>query len=86
MANFEPEPEPNFVSVAHLGDFDSSNLALVLDGNCDEFVSSLQFENPDVVLGDKHIIVPSRIKGKLVAYLEADASQYVLDTISDGIN
>ena len=30
------------------------------------------------------IIVSKRIKGKLDAYLEADASKYVLDTISEG--
>ena len=51
MAFSEPEPEPNFVGVAHLGDFDSNNLALAPGEHCDEFVSSLQSETPDIVLG-----------------------------------
>ena len=38
----------------------------------------------DVVLGDTNTKVPGRIKGKLEAYLEADASKYVLQTISEG--
>ena len=59
-------------------------LILVLGGHCDAFVSSLQSENPDFVIGDTNVIVPSCIKGKLDAYLEADASQYVFDTISEG--
>ena len=50
------------------------------------FVNALQPENldADVILGDTNTKVPGRIKGKLKAYLEADASKYVLDTIAEG--
>ena len=37
-----------------------------------------------VSLGDTNISVPGRIKGKMGAYEEAGASQYVLDTIREG--
>ena len=82
MAFTEPEPEPNFLGVSHLGVFDSN--APVLEDNCHEFVSNLQSENSDVVLGDTNVIVPGRIKGKVDAYIEADASQYVFNTVSEG--
>ena len=78
------EPEPNYVNVASLGYFD--NPGLVPAEHCDIFVNNLQSENldVDVILGDTNTKVPGRIKGKLEAYLEADASKYVLQTISEG--
>ena len=81
----EPEPEPNYVNVANLGTFDK-NPDLVPEEHCDIFVNNLQSESldVDVILGDTNTKVPGRIKGKLEAYLEADASKYVLQTISEG--
>ena len=80
----EPEPEPNYANVANIGYFD--NPGLVPEEHCDNFISNLESENldVDVVLGDTNTKVPGRIKGKLEAYLEADASKYVLQTISEG--
>ena len=80
----EPEPEPDFSSVANFGIFEKTDV--VLEETCDIFVNALQPENldADVSLGDTNTKVPGRIKGKLKAYLEADASKYVLDTISEG--
>ena len=80
----EPEPEPNYVNVASLGFF-VMNTGLDFE-HCDNFVNNLQSENldVDVILGDTNTKVPGRIKGKLEAYLEADASKYVLQTISEG--
>ena len=80
----EPEPEPDFSSVANFGIFEKPDV--VLEENCDIFVNALQPENldADVILGDTNTKVPGRIKGKLKAYLEADASKYVLDTIAEG--
>ena len=76
----EPEPEPDFSSVANLGIFEKSDV--VLEDNV--FVNALQPEtlDTDVILGDTNTKAPGRIKGKLKAYLEADASKYVLDTIA----
>ena len=78
----EPEPEPDFSSVANLGIFEKPDV--VLEDNV--FVNALQPEtlDADVILGDTNTKVPGRIKGKLKAYLEADASKYVLDTIAEG--
>ena len=85
MMALEPEPEPNFVNVASLGVFDK-HPGLVPEEHCDIFVNNLQSESPDVdvILGDTNTKVPGRIKGKLEAYLEADASKYVLETIAEG--
>ena len=76
----EPEPEPNYMNVANIGYFDNP------EGQCDNFISNLESDNldVDVVLGDTNTKVPGRIKGKLVAYVEADVSKYVLKTISAG--
>ena len=62
------------------------NPDLVPEEHCDIFISNLESDNldVDVVLGDTNTKVPGRIKGKLEAYLEADASKYVLQTISEG--
>ena len=78
------EPEPNYVNVANLGTFGKTDV--VPEEHCDIFVNNLQSENldVDVILGDTNTKVPGRIKGKLEAYLEADASKYVLQTISEG--
>ena len=37
-----------------------------------------------ISLGDTNIAVPGRILGKLGAYEEAGASDYVLDTVREG--
>ena len=79
MAFNKPEPEPNFLGVSHLEDF-SPNIPL----SENEFVSNLQSETPDVLLGDTNVKVPGRIKGKTEAYRKANASQYVLDTVTVG--
>ena len=78
------EPEPNYLNVANLGNFGSTDV--VPEEQCDFFVNNLQSENldVDVILGDTNTKVPGRIKGKLEAYLEADASKYVLQSISEG--
>ena len=80
----EPDPEPDFQKVANFGVFDNPDE--VPEAHCDIFVNALQPDNldADVVLGDTNTKVPGRIKGKLKAYLEADASKYVLDTIAEG--
>ena len=79
MAFSKPEPEPNFLGVSHLEDF---NPNVPLTDN--EFVSNLQSQDSDIVLGDTNVKVPGRIKGKTEAYRKADASQYVLDTVTVG--
>ena len=48
MAFSEPEPEPNFLGVSHLGVFNSN--VPVLDEYYNEFVSNLQSQNSDIVL------------------------------------
>jgi hypothetical protein len=78
MALSKPEPEPNFLGVSQLEfspDVQFSEL---------EFVSNLQSETPDVLLGDTNVKVPGHIKGKTEAYRKANASQYVLDTVTVG--
>ena len=68
------EPVPNYVNVANLGTFGDTDL--VPGENCDVvFVNNLQSESldVDVILGDTNTKVPGRMKGKLEAYLEADA-------------
>ena len=72
------------MNVANIGYFD--NPGMVPEGHCDNFISNLESENldVDVVLGDTNTKVPGRIKGKSEAYLEAGASEYVLQTISEG--
>ena len=77
----EPELEPDFQNVAGFGFVDGLKLE-----QCEDFVKALQSENLDaeVILGDTNTKVPGRIKGKLDAYLEANASEYVLNTIAEG--
>ena len=79
MAFSKPEPEPNFLGVSHLEDF-SPDVPLAEN----EFVSNLQSLDSDIVLGDTNVKVPGRIKGKTEAYRKANASQYVLDTVTVG--
>ena len=56
MAFSEPEPEPNFLGVSHLEAFNPN--VPVIDNDCHEFVSNLQSQNSDIVLGDINVIVP----------------------------
>ena len=77
MAFSKPEPEPNFLGVSQFTDSDIQFSEL-------EFISNLQCETPDVLLGDTNVKVPGRIKGKVEAYRKAKASQYVLDTVTVG--
>ena len=78
----EPEPEPDFTNVSGMG-FGYEGVDVE---HCEDFVKALKSENLDaeVILGDTNIKVPGRIKGKLNAYLEANASEYVLNTIAEG--
>ena len=78
MAFSKPEPEPNFLGVSHLEEFS------LVPFTENEFVSNLQSLDSDIVLGDTNVKVPGRIKGKTEAYRKANASQYVLDTVTVG--
>ena len=79
----EPDPEPDFQNVAGFG---FANKGDGVIEHLYEFEKAIQSENLDaeVILGDTNIKVPGRIKGKLDAYLEANASEYVLNTIAEG--
>ena len=80
----EPDPEPDFQNVAGFG-FVNEGDGLNIE-HLYEFEKAIQSENLDaeVILGDTNVKVPGRIKGKLNAYLEANASEYVLNTIAEG--
>ena len=80
MAFSSPEPEPDFVKISHFS-FDKNAPDIKVSEN--EFSSHLQSEAP-VILGDTNSIVPGRLLGKTKAYREANASQYVLDTVQYG--
>ena len=82
MAFSRPELEPDFLSVSNLESFDPNSP--VIEHDCHEFVSTLQSKTPDIILGDTNTIVPGRIKGRTEAYRKANASQYVLDTVTVG--
>ena len=79
----EPDPEPDFQNVAGFGFVNKGD---GVNEHLYEFEKAIQSENLDaeVVLGDTNVKVPGRIKGKLGAYLEANASEYVLNTIAEG--
>ena len=80
MAFSSPEPEPDFVKISH---FSIDKNAPDIEVSENEFSSQLQSEAP-VILGDTNSIVPGRLLGKTKAYREANASQYVLDTVQYG--
>jgi hypothetical protein len=82
MAFSKTEPEPDFLGVSHLDSFDPN--APVIENDFHEFVSNLQSQTSDIILGDTNTKVPGRIKGQTEAYRKADASQYVLDTVTVG--
>ena len=54
------------MGVSHLEAFNPN--VPVIDNDCHEFVSNLQSQDSDIVLGDTNVKVPGRIKGKLEAY------------------
>ena len=82
MAQSEFESEPNFVSLGNTGTFESDFLTSNLESSVVE--QSLSDVAALISLGDTNIGVPGRIKGKLGAYEEAGASEYVLNTVRDG--
>ena len=82
MAFSKPEIEPDFLSVSSLEIFEQNSP--VIEDVCHEFVSSLQSKTPDIILGDTNTIVPGRLLGRTEAYRKANASQYVLDTVTVG--
>ena len=74
--------EPSFVGLSKLGTFNSDLLHSNLESSVIE--QSLSDVAALISLGDTNISVPGRIKGKLEAYEEADASDYVLNTVREG--
>ncbi len=82
MADSEFEVEPNYVNLANLGSFNSEQITSPLE--CSVVEQSLSEVAALVSLGDTNIAVPGRILGKLSAYEEAGASDYVLDTVREG--
>ena len=82
MAESEFEIEPNYVGLSNLGSFDSETNNSNLESSIIE--QSLSDVAALVSLGDTNIAVPGRIKGKLSAYEEAGASDYILDTVREG--
>ena len=80
MAKSECEIEPNYVGLSNLGFFFiSEQITSNLESSVIE--QSLSDVAALVSLGDTNIAVPGRILGKLGAYEEAGASDYVLDTV-----
>ena len=82
MAKSEYEIEPNYVGLSNLGSFSSEQITSNLESSVIE--QSLSDVAALVSLGDTNIAVPGRILGKLGAYEEAGASDYVLDTVMEG--
>ena len=82
MAKSECEIEPNYVGLGNLGSFSSEQVTSNLESSVIE--QSLSDVAALVSLGDTNIAVPGRILGKLSAYEEAGASDYVLDTVREG--
>ena len=71
------EPEPDFTPLIDFGgdDFNGENSLIE---------STLESVASQVSLGDTNTAVPGRLLGRVEAYLEAGASEYVLETISFG--
>ena len=82
MAESEFEVEPNYVGLSNLGSFNSEQITSNLESSVVE--QSLSEVAALISLGDTNIAVPGRILGKLSAYEEAGASDYVLDTVREG--
>ena len=82
MAKSEYEIEPNYVGLSNLGSFSSEQITSNLESSVIE--QSLSDVAALVSLGDTNIVVPGRILGKLSAYEEAGASDYVLNTVREG--
>ena len=82
MADSEFNLEPNYVNLANLGSFHSDQITSNLESSV--IIQSLSEVAALVSLGDTNIAVPGRILGKLSAYEEAGASDYVLDTVREG--
>ena len=82
MAPSKFDNEPDFVRLGNLGTFNSDLLTSNLESSVIE--QSLSNVAALVSLGDTYISVPGRIKGKLEAYEEAGASEYVLNTVMKG--
>ena len=82
MAKSEYEIEPNYVGLSNLGSFSSEQITSNLESSVIE--QSLSDVAALVSLGDTNIAVPGRILGKLSAYEEAGASDYVLNTDREG--
>jgi hypothetical protein len=82
MAMFESvspfDLEPDFSNVC----FD--NLEDISNAADKDFVDSLESVAAGVKLGDTNVKTPGRILGKIEAYVEAGASDYVLETVSLG--
>ena len=70
------------MGLSKLGTFNSDLLISNLESSVIE--QSLSDVAALISLGDTNISVPGRIKGKLEAYEEADASDYVLNTVREG--
>ena len=78
--------EPDFANIAHLGVInvdDGEGVGVIEDS---VLVSALEIVASNVSLGDTNTAIPGRILGCLDIYEEANASQYVLDTISEVYN
>ena len=82
MAKSEYEIEPNYVGLTNLGSFSSDHIISNLESSVIE--QSLADVAASISLGDTNIAVPGRILGKLSAYEEAGASDYILDTVREG--
>ena len=82
MAESEYVVEPNYIGLSNLGSFSSEQITTDLESSVVE--QSLSEVAALISLGDTNIAVPSRILGKLGAYEEAGASDYVLDTVREG--
>ena len=82
MAQSEYENEPDYVRLGNLGTFSSDQITSNLESSVIE--QSLSDVAALISLGDTNIAVPGRILGKLGAYEEAGASDYVLDTVREG--
>ena len=70
------EPEPDFVPLADFGEFGLDDFPL--------FESTLESVASQISFGDTNSAVPGRLLGRVEAYLEAGAYEYVLETIRYG--
>ena len=76
------EAEPNYVNLVDIDNDDVGNLSAFIETSVLE--ATLDSVANQVKLGDTNSAVPGRLLGRVEAYVEAGASEYILDTVKVG--